>query len=53
MFANIRKFIELESNLDCMNSYQPLTSDKNQETDNYFVDNSICLSELNIPEEFK
>lgn len=53
MFGDIRKFVELQSNLDCINSFQPLASDKTDETKNYFIDNSVCLSELNIPEEFK
>lgn len=54
MFADIRKFVELQSNnQDCINSYQTLTNDKNQEAKNYYVDNSICLAELNVPEEFK
>ena len=54
MFGDIRKFVELQqSNLDCINNYQTLTNDINQETKNYFLDNSICLSELNVPEELK
>lgn len=59
MFGDIRKFVELvqqqqqQSNLDCINGFQTLTSDKNQEPKNYYIDNSICLSELNIPDEFK
>lgn len=58
MFGDIRKFVELvqqqqQSNLDCINGFQTLTSDKNQEPKNYYIDNSICLSELIIPDEFK
>ena len=53
MFGDIRKFLELQSNLDCINSFQPLTNDKTEQPKNYFIDNSVCLSELNIPEEFK
>ena len=53
MFADIRKFVELQSNIDCINNYQPLTSDKNQEPKNYYTDSSICLSELTVPDEFK
>lgn len=57
MFGDIRKFVKLvqqqQSNLDCINGFQTLTSDKNQEPKNYYIDNSICLSELNIPDEFK
>jgi len=53
MFADIRRFVELVSNQDCINSYQTLTNDRNQEPKNYYLDNSICLSELNIPDEIK
>ena len=53
MFSDFRKFVELQSNLDCINIFHPETSDKNEEPKYYYIDNSICLSELNIPEEFK
>jgi hypothetical protein len=46
MFDDIRKFVELQSKLDCINSYQPLTNDKNQEPKNYFTEPSICLADI-------
>jgi hypothetical protein len=46
MFGDIRKFVELQSKLDCINSYKPLTTDKNQEEKNYYTEPSICLSDL-------
>lgn len=56
MFADIRRFIELlqQSNYDCINSYKPfIDDDKKEEPKGYFTENSICLSQLNIPDEFK
>jgi len=54
MFSDIRKFVEMQqSNLDCINSYQALTNDKNQEPKNYFTENSLCLPELQVPDELK
>jgi hypothetical protein len=46
MFNVIRKFVELQSKLDCINSYQSLTNDKNQEAKNYFTEPSICWTDL-------
>ena len=47
MFQDIRKFIELEFKLDCINNYKPLTfpNDK-EEIKNYYIDQSICLSDI-------
>jgi len=48
MFDDIRKFVELQSKLDCINSYKPLTSDKDQgeKEKNYYTEPSICLADL-------
>ena len=46
MFGDIRKFVELQSKLDCINNYQTLTTDKNQEPKNYYLEPSICLADV-------
>ncbi len=45
MFGDIRKFVELQSKIDCIITYKPLTNDKNEEVKNYYIDQSICLSD--------
>lgn len=48
MFEDIRKFIELQSKLDCINNYKPLTfpsTTNDKEEINYYIDQSICLSD--------
>jgi hypothetical protein len=46
MFSDIRKFIELQSKIDCINNYSPLTTEKNQPDKNYYIEQSICLSDI-------
>lgn len=46
MFSDIRKFVELQSKIDCINNYKPLTTDKNQSNINYYIEQSICLSDI-------
>jgi len=48
MFQDIRKFIELQSKLDCINSYKPLIfpNEKEEKEINYYMDQSICLSDI-------
>ena len=46
MFNDIRRFVELQSNLDCINNYKPLTTDKNQPEKNYYIEQSVCLSDI-------
>jgi hypothetical protein len=46
MFGDIRKFVELQSKIDCINNYKPLTDDKNEEKKNYYIEESICLSDI-------
>jgi hypothetical protein len=46
MFEDIRKFVKLQSTLDCINSYKPLTFPKDKEEKNYYIDQSICLSDI-------
>jgi hypothetical protein len=46
MFSDIRKFVELQSKIDCINNYKPLTTDKNQPEKNYYIEQSICLSDI-------
>jgi hypothetical protein len=50
MFADIRNFVKLQSKLDCINSYKPLTDDKNQPDKNYYIEQSICLSDIEYNE---
>ena len=46
MFSDIRRFVELQSKIDCINNYKPLTTDKNQLEKNYYIEQSICLSDI-------
>jgi hypothetical protein len=46
MFSDIRRFVELQSKIDCINKYNPLTTDKYQQEKNYYIEQSICLSDI-------